>query len=172
MRRIVSWFVDNAVAANMLMLVLIGGGIFTLLTIRQEEFPSIDLDIIQISVPYLGAAPEEAEEGVCIRIEEAIEGTPGIDRMTSIAVEGGCSVFVELVLGTDANWAGPRPVSGGVSDTPTKESRDATPTMGDGLDAYETGAAPISGISIERSSPAVEVDPSLYSYADEDDEEP
>jgi len=104
-RRIVAWFVDNAVAANMLMLVLIGGGLFTLATIRQEEFPSIDLDIIHITVPYLGAAPEEAEEAVCVRIEEAIEGTPGIDRMTSIAVEGSCSVFVELLLSTDANWA-------------------------------------------------------------------
>jgi len=102
---VVSWFVDNTVAANLLMAVLVLGGIFTLATIRQEEFPSVDLDIIQISVAYLGAAPEETEEAVCVRIEEAIEGTAGIDRMRSLAVEGSCQVIVELAPGTDTHWA-------------------------------------------------------------------
>ena len=105
MKRLISWFVDNPVAANLLMAVLVVGGLLTLLSIRQEEFPSIDLDVVQISVAYLGAAPEETETGVCVRIEEAIEGTAGIDRMSSLAVEGNCLVLVELVTGIDANWA-------------------------------------------------------------------
>ena len=105
MKRVIAWFVDNPVAANLLMAVLVVGGLLTLPTIRQEEFPSIDLEIVQISVAYLGAAPEEAEEAVCVRIEEAIEGTPGIDRVTAIAAEGACAVMVELVTGTDTNWA-------------------------------------------------------------------
>ncbi len=105
MKTILSWFVDNPVAANLLMAVLVAGGLLTLLTIRQEEFPSIDLDMIQITVPYLGAAPEEVEEGVCIRIEEAIESTPGLDRMFSFATEGACSIVLQLATGTDTNWA-------------------------------------------------------------------
>jgi multidrug efflux pump subunit AcrB len=103
--RVIAWFVDNRVTANLLMVVLVGGGLFTLTTIRQEEFPSIDLDIIQVSVAYLGAAPEETEEAVCVRIEEAIEGTAGIDRLHALAVEGNCLVTIELVQGTDTNWA-------------------------------------------------------------------
>ena len=54
---------------------------------------------------YLGATPEETEEAVCIRIEEAIEGTPGIDRMSALAVEGACVVTVEVAVGTDADRA-------------------------------------------------------------------
>ena len=105
MRRLITWFVDNPVAANLLMAILLLGGFATLLTVRQEEFPSVDLDAIQISVAYLGATPEETEEAVCIRIEEAIEGTPGIDRMSSLAVEGACVVTVEVAVGTDADRA-------------------------------------------------------------------
>ncbi|MEE2702546.1 MAG: efflux RND transporter permease subunit [Myxococcota bacterium] len=105
MRGLITLFVDNPVAANLLMAVLVVGGLATLLTVRQEEFPSVDLDVVQISVPYLGATPEEVEEAVCVRIEEAIEGTPGIDRMSSLAVEGACLVTVELATGVDTDRA-------------------------------------------------------------------
>jgi multidrug efflux pump subunit AcrB len=101
--RIIAWFVHNPVAANLLMAVLVVGGLITLPSIRQEEFPSIDLEIVRVSVEYLGAAPEEAEDGVCIRIEEELEGTLGIDSISSLAVEGACVVTVELVMGVDGN---------------------------------------------------------------------
>jgi multidrug efflux pump subunit AcrB len=103
--RIISWFVYNPVAANLLMLVLIVGGLVSLPMIRQEEFPAIDLDIVRISVEYPGATPEESEQSVCLRIEEAIEGTPDVDRMTTVAAEGVCVVTVELVIGGDADIA-------------------------------------------------------------------
>lgn len=105
MKHLITWFVDNPVAGNLLMAILVVGGLATLLTIRQEEFPSVDLDVVQINVPYLGATPEEAEEAICIRIEEAIEGTPGINRISSLAVEGTCVVTVELTTGTNADRA-------------------------------------------------------------------
>ena len=105
MKRVISWFVDNPVAANLLMAVMVVGGGLTLLSIRQEEFPSIDTQVITISVAYLGATPEEVEEAVCVRVEDAIEGTAGIDRITSVAVEGTCAVTVELLESTDGNWA-------------------------------------------------------------------
>ena len=105
MKRIIAWFVHNPIAANLLMAVLVVSGLLTLMSIRQEEFPSIDSEIVLISVAYLGATPEEVEEAVCVRIEEAIDGTPGIDRFTSMAVEGNCAVTVELIEGTDTTWA-------------------------------------------------------------------
>jgi len=103
--RIIAWFAHNPVAANLLMLVLVTGGLLALPTIRQEEFPAIDTDLIRITVEYPGATPEESEESVCVRIEEAIEGAPDIDRITALAVEGACVVTVELVIGGDSEVA-------------------------------------------------------------------
>jgi multidrug efflux pump subunit AcrB len=101
MRSIIAWFVDNPVAANLLMLILLVGGLISLGNLRQEEFPPINLGMIQVDVPYLGAGPAEVEQGVCIRIEEALEGTPGMFRMTSRSQEGACNVTVELEARAD-----------------------------------------------------------------------
>ena len=101
MRSIIRWFVDNPVAANLLMAVLLVGGLVSLSNTRQEEFPEVELDIVSVSVPFLGATPQEVEEGVCIRIEEELEGTEDVFKMTSTASEGSCSVQLELDSGTD-----------------------------------------------------------------------
>jgi len=100
---IIAWFVHNPVAANLLMMVLVVGGLVTLPSIHQEEFPSIDVGIIRITVEYLGASPEESEDAVCIRIEEELEGTEGVDRISSLAVEGACVVTLELPLQSDGD---------------------------------------------------------------------
>lgn len=101
MKTLISWFVHNPVATNLLMMILVVGGLLALPRIHQEEFPTLNVDAVQISVSYLGAAPTEVENSVCIRIEEAIEGTEGLDRITSVASEGACSVTAELVVGVD-----------------------------------------------------------------------
>ncbi|MAT94211.1 MAG: cobalt-zinc-cadmium resistance protein [Halioglobus sp.] len=101
MNNLIAWFVRNSVAANLLMMMLIAGGLLALPNIHQEEFPTLDVDAVSVRVPYLGAAPAEVETGVCIRIEEAVEGTEGIDRITSEAAEGYCALTIELVRGVD-----------------------------------------------------------------------
>ncbi len=103
MPRIIAWFVYNPVAANLLMMILVVGGLLALPRIHQEEFPNIEVDSVQVKVPYLGAAPEEVESAVCVRIEEAIQGSEGIDKIRSTASEGFCSVLIELVDGVDKN---------------------------------------------------------------------
>ncbi len=105
MSGVIAWFVHNPVAANLLMMVLVVGGLVALPGIRQEEFPAIDLDMIRVTVEYPGATPEESESSVCLRIEEAIEGTPDVDRMTTVAAEGVCVVSAELIIGGDADQA-------------------------------------------------------------------
>ena len=55
-----------------------------------------------MTVPYLGAAPEEVEEGVCVRVEESIQGLDGIKKVTSVASEGVGIVTVELLLEADS----------------------------------------------------------------------
>ncbi|MGD8808846.1 MAG: efflux RND transporter permease subunit [Gammaproteobacteria bacterium] len=101
MHRMIAWFVYNPVAANLLMIVLILGGLLSLSATRQEEFPEVELETVQINVPYLGAAPEEVESGVCIRLEEALEGTEDVFKMSSSASEGSCGVTLELESGAD-----------------------------------------------------------------------
>jgi multidrug efflux pump subunit AcrB len=98
---LIEWFGHNPVAANLLMWILIVGGLLALPRIHQEEFPDIEVDAVRITVPYLGAAPAEVESGVCIRVEEAIQGTEGIDKISSSASEGICTVTAKLVEGVD-----------------------------------------------------------------------
>ena len=99
MRGMIAWFARNHVAANLMMMLVVVGGIVSLPIIQQKTFPDIEVDVIQIGVAYLGAAPEEVEEGVCIRIEEAIQSIDGIERITSSAAEGACGVSAELISG-------------------------------------------------------------------------
>ena len=103
MRGPISWFVGNPVASNLLMWIFLVGGLLSYLNLNQEEFPDIDVGIIQVSVPYLGATPEESETGVCLRIEEALEGAEGIQRLATTAREGGCDATVELTSDADLN---------------------------------------------------------------------
>ena len=71
--------------------------------LRREIFPEFSSDMITIAVPYRGAAPEEVEEGVCVRIEEAIEGLEGVKEIVSYAREGSGTVRAEVMPGADAD---------------------------------------------------------------------
>ncbi len=101
MNRAIAWFAHNPVAANLMMLLILIGGALIALSVRQEVFPEFSTDTITVSVPYLGAAPEEVEEGVCIRIEEQIQGINGIKKITSKASEGSGIVTIELLEDAD-----------------------------------------------------------------------
>ena len=102
MKGAIEWFARNGVAANLMMVFIMMSGIIAVTTVREELMPEIELDRISIQVPYLGAAPEEVEEAVTIRIEEAIQGLDGIKQIQSTAAEGMGTVIVELELGADA----------------------------------------------------------------------
>jgi multidrug efflux pump subunit AcrB len=99
MRGAIAWFATNHVAANLLMMLMVLGGVAALPSIQQKSFPDIDVNIVSVGVTYLGAAPEEVEEGVCVRIEEEIQGIDGIEKITSSAAEGACGVSAELISG-------------------------------------------------------------------------
>ncbi len=101
MKPIIAWFANNHVAANLLMGLIIMGGLVSLPQMPRKSFPDIDIPVINVNVPYLGAAPEEAEEGVCVRIEEELEGIEGVKEIRSNALEGMCSVSVELYEDAD-----------------------------------------------------------------------
>ena len=98
----IAWFARNRVAANLLMAFILGAGLMTVSRVPQEVFPEFALDLVQVTVPYLGAAPEEVEQGVNVRIEEAVQGIDGIKKVTSTAAEGIGTVMIELEIDADA----------------------------------------------------------------------
>ncbi len=98
---VIAWFVRNRVAANILMVLLCAGGALAVGGLKVEVFPEFSAEIIQVGVVYPGAAPEEVEEGICRRIEEELEGLPGLKKLTSSAAEGAGAVTIELEQGED-----------------------------------------------------------------------
>ena len=101
MKTLIAWFAENRIAANLMLILIVLSGASALVSMPQKSFPDIDIPIITVSVLYLGAAPEEVELGVCVRIEEELEGVEGVKEIRSRANEGVCSVTVELFESAD-----------------------------------------------------------------------
>ncbi|NVK56168.1 MAG: efflux RND transporter permease subunit [Alteromonadaceae bacterium] len=93
---LIAWFARNNVAANLLMWILLVGGIFGAMSIQKQVFPNFEVNIISVRVPYLGAAPQEVEEGVLLKLEDAIKDLDGIKQITATAVEGMGSVTIQV----------------------------------------------------------------------------
>ena len=100
---IIAWFAANHVAANLLMLLILAFGIVSAFTIRKQTTPDFELNNITVRVPYLGAAPQEVEEGVVIKVEEAIQDVKGIVEINSAAREGMGNVTAEVAIDADIN---------------------------------------------------------------------
>ena len=83
------------------MFLIIVAGLITASSIRKETNPEFVLDQIEVRVAYLGAAPQEVEEGVVLKIEEAIQDQQGIKTIRSRATEGMGSISIEVEPGWD-----------------------------------------------------------------------
>lgn len=94
---IIGWFARNHVAANLLMLAILGAGLYTLFTSMQKEtMPAWSLGQISIQFPFRGATPEEVEEGILFKVEEAVRSIQGVGNVSSEASEGAGQIFVEV----------------------------------------------------------------------------
>ncbi len=98
---VIEWFARNAVAANLLMFILLAGGLYSVATIKKESQPPIETNFISISMPFLGSSPEDVEEGILIKIEEAVQDIEGIHEIVSTARRGNGSVQIEVSAGYD-----------------------------------------------------------------------
>ena len=96
MRGIINYFLNNTVAANLLMVFIFIMGIFGLLQLKTTFFPEQPSRIINIQLVYPGASPEEIEEGVVTKIEEKLIGVTGVKRTTSTSSENAGNIFVEV----------------------------------------------------------------------------
>ena len=105
MNNLIEWFAKNGVVANLLAFFIVTLGFMSIGTLKQEVFPEFSSNMIFITVPYPGAAPDEVEEGVCQRIEEAVYGLTDVEKVTSTSIENAGTIVVELTPGADVSHA-------------------------------------------------------------------
>lgn len=97
----IAYMARNSVAANLLMIILLAGGIWTMFNIQKEVFPQFQLDFVEVDVVYPGSSPAEVEQGILLPVEEAVRNVEGIKEIVSTAREGSGTVSIELIAGTD-----------------------------------------------------------------------
>jgi len=102
MNKIAEWFVHNPIAANLLMILIIGGGLLSISGIDKRFFPESSTNKITVTTAYPGAGPAEVEQQLCMRIEEAVDDLTGIEEMVSTAREGSCTVTLDVELDYDS----------------------------------------------------------------------
>ncbi len=101
MKAIVKWWASNPVAANLLMFILILGGIVSYVQIERESFPYVEVPGADVSVAWPGASPQDIEEQIVIRMEEAFSQIPDVKRLWAFAGEGGGNVSIEAGTSVD-----------------------------------------------------------------------
>ena len=101
MRKLITYFIKYEVAVNVVILAFLVLGIAGLFQLKSSFFPLQDPEIITINIAYPGAAPQEIEEGIVLKVEDNLKGLIGIDRVTSVSRENGGSITVEIETGRD-----------------------------------------------------------------------
>ncbi|WP_321492409.1 efflux RND transporter permease subunit [uncultured Desulfobacter sp.] len=96
MRGIISWFATNPVAANLLLILIISLGLMQMGKLRKEAFPSLSPNSLTVSVTYDSGSAQQSEEGLAIKIEDALEDVLGIKTITSSSTTTGTTVTIEM----------------------------------------------------------------------------
>ncbi len=102
---IIAWMANNAVAANLLMIVVMLGGLAAIADLTKETFPTFDPELVTVTVPYPGSSPEEVEAGIIRVIEEEVQDIVGVKEISSVAREGVGVVNVQMEVGTSMDQA-------------------------------------------------------------------
>ena len=148
MRAIGKWSVEHRVSVNLIMVFLFVAGSYVVWNMKREMFPQFSLDMIDVSVVYPGASPEEVEEGICIKIEEQLKSLEDVKTVYSTAVEGFGSVTLELEADTDID-----------------EKLDEVKAQVDLIDSFPNEAEDPVTIEIKNNDPAIYL--AIYGDADE-----
>ncbi|MDO3381892.1 efflux RND transporter permease subunit [Gilvimarinus algae] len=99
---IIAWFARNSVAANLLMVVIVLVGLYSALTLQKQMFPQIEINWININITYRGAAPQDVEEAITVKLEEALASVQGIKRLITRSNRGSASASIEVMDEYDA----------------------------------------------------------------------
>ena len=98
----IAWFARNHVAANLLMVSLLILGLMSLYhRIPLEVFPTLEAHKVNVVINLRGATPEDAEQGIAILVEEAVQDLEGIKEINSRSAEGTASIGLEIDAGYD-----------------------------------------------------------------------
>ena len=125
MRKVVEFFVRYPIWANAILVTIIVFGALGYYNMKMSFFPELPPDEITVSVAYPGASPEEMEEGITIKVEEALKGIVGIEEVTSVSSENTARIDIETSDGYDI-------------DEVLAEVKNAV----DGISSYPVGAEP------------------------------
>ena len=101
----IAFMASNPVAANLLMLGILAAGIVSLTGLEREAWPTVPFNMIEVSMAYPGAAPDEVEESIVAKVEEEVRGLEDVKSVKSVAAPGMASVRVELKTDTDISEA-------------------------------------------------------------------
>ncbi|MBT8195430.1 MAG: efflux RND transporter permease subunit [Bacteroidia bacterium] len=101
MKKIITHFIKYPVAVNVIIVAFFILGTMGMFSMRSSFFPLQDSKLVNISVVYPGASPEEMEEGVVLKIENNLRGLVGVDRFTSTSSENAATIIVEAEKGYD-----------------------------------------------------------------------
>ncbi|WP_042142774.1 MULTISPECIES: efflux RND transporter permease subunit [unclassified Pseudoalteromonas] len=98
----IAWFAKNDVAANILLVLIMLAGAYVMLNkVPVDLFPEIEVRSVSVSVTLPSASPQEVEEGITIKIEEAVQDIEGIRQINSQSSEGRASVTLSVEEGYD-----------------------------------------------------------------------
>ena len=101
MKNVIAHFIKYPTAVNVLILAVFVFGFLGMRSLKSSFFPLNESLMVNISVNYPGASPQEMEEGIVLKIEDNIRGLIGVDRFTSTSSENSASVRVEILKGYD-----------------------------------------------------------------------
>jgi multidrug efflux pump subunit AcrB len=101
MKKIITYFIKYPVAVNVIIIAFLVFGLIGAFSIKSSFFPLVDSELINVSLVYPGASPQEMEEGVVLKIEDNLKGIIGIERVTSVSRENAAIVNIEIEEGKD-----------------------------------------------------------------------
>ncbi|AUC75384.1 efflux RND transporter permease subunit [Olleya sp. Bg11-27] len=104
MRKIITYFIKYHVAVNVFILAFSVFGILGYSSLKSSFFPLTESKIINVSIAYPGASPQEIEEGIVLQIEENLKGLKGLDRVTSVSRENSGTITVEIEKGENLDF--------------------------------------------------------------------
>ncbi|MFW6250020.1 MAG: efflux RND transporter permease subunit [Alkalispirochaetaceae bacterium] len=96
MLKLVRYFIEHPRVTNMIMILLVLLGLFSLATNRRENLPTMSFNTLIVTTVYPGAGPEDVEINVTNKIEEELLEVQNIRRLTSMSMENVSTIVVEI----------------------------------------------------------------------------
>jgi multidrug efflux pump subunit AcrB len=100
-RGVIGFFVHHKLAANLVMLVMLLGGVLALTRMNVQFFPTFALDVVSVRVVWSSASAEDIEQGITNPLEQRLRSVQSLKKMTSTSAQGVSSITLEFQEGSD-----------------------------------------------------------------------